>query len=317
KVDAVTGEMMFFGYNLDKREKVHYSVVSAAGQILRTVPIQIPKAVMMHDFAITENYTIFMDLPLEFTIWGILRGKGSFRFNRNRPSRFGILPRHGDNSSIRWFEGAPCYVFHTANAWEERDEVVLVACRMEESDTGSAPPPGHSTQKSGHSATAETGKNGKNISHLHEWRFNLKTGETREQQLDDRRAEFPRLNESLIGRRNRYSYTGQGIFKAPGLPQLYNALLKYDMQTGSVIEHSFGRNRYGGEAVFVPHPDGTVEDDGWLVTILFDEDEEQSELVVVDAQNFDQPPVARVLMPRRVPYGFHAIWIEDEQIMGA
>ena len=100
KIDAVTGEMMFFGYGIGKRENLHYNVVSAAGEILRTVPIYIPKAVMMHDFAITENYTIFMDLPFVFSTIGMLRGTNLFRFNQNRPSRFGILPRHGDNGDV-------------------------------------------------------------------------------------------------------------------------------------------------------------------------------------------------------------------------
>jgi len=47
---------------------------------------------------------------------------------------------------------------------------------------------------------------------------------------------------------------------------------------------------------------------------VFDEASESSELVVVDAQQLDQPPVARVLIPQRVPFGFHSIWLDDEQI---
>ncbi|MGB1253523.1 MAG: carotenoid oxygenase family protein [Candidatus Promineifilaceae bacterium] len=313
KIDAVTGEMMFFGYGIGKREKVHYSVVSAEGEILRTVPIHIPKAVMMHDFAVTENYTIFMDLPLEFNMLGMLRGKDFFRFNQNRPSRFGIMPRHGDGTQIRWFEGPPCFVYHTVNAWEEGNNVVLVGCRMEKTDV-IAPPPGHSTKTAGHSMKIETSSKPQNLAHLHRWTFNLITGQMHEEQLDDRVAEFPRYNEDLTGRRNRYSYTGHGTMPEAGKGQLFYGLIKYDLQTGTSMEHSFGRNRYGGEAAFIPHPDASAEDDGWLVTLVFDQESEQSELVVVHAQHLDQPPVARVLIPQRVPYGFHTIWIDDAQM---
>ena len=313
KVDAVTGEMMFFGYSIGTREKLHYSVVSAEGQILRTEPIHIPESVMMHDFAITENYTIFMDLPLEMSFMNLIRGKEVFQFNRDRPSRFGIVPRHGSNSDIRWFEGPPCYVYHTVNAWEEGDEIVLVGCRMEQTDV--IAPPGHSTKNPGHSMQVETGSgNPQNLANLHRWVFNMKSGEMREEQLDDRVAEFPRYNEALTGRCNRYSYTGQGTVPEPGKGQLFYGLLKYDLQRGESIEHNFGRKRYGGEAAFVPRPAGLAEDDGWLVTIVFDEASESSELVVVDAQQLDQPPVARVLIPQRVPFGFHSIWLDDEQI---
>lgn len=68
KVDPVTGEMMFFGYSLAQPPFVKYSVVSAERDLLRTVPIDLPVGVMMHDFAITERYTIFMDLPLTFRL---------------------------------------------------------------------------------------------------------------------------------------------------------------------------------------------------------------------------------------------------------
>ena len=312
KVDALTGEMMFFGYGVGKREKLHYSVVSAEGELLRTVPIQIPKSVMMHDFAITENYTIFMDLPVEMTIMNMVLGRDLFQFNERRPSRFGIMPRHGDNSDIRWFEGPPCYVFHTVNAWEEGDNVMLVACRMERTNVGV--PPGHSLENPGHSMHVDKNGNDANLGHLHKWTFNMRTGQVREEQLDDRIAEFPRMNEQLLGRQNRYGYTGHAMMPEDGGPQLFQGLLKYDMQTGTCEEHDFGRNRYGGEGVFVPRPDGSAEDDGWLITVVFDEEHERSELVVVDAQNVDQPPVARVLIPQRVPYGFHSIWLDDDQI---
>ena len=144
KVDPMTGEMMFFGYSFAP-PYLRYGVVSPTGELLRTVPIDIPVAVMMHDFAITENHTIFMDLPLTFSQERMQRGEPGLMFERNKPSRFGIVPRHGDNSNIRWFESPGCYVFHTLNAYEQGDEVVLIACRMNSTtvlmpeDTASAP----------------------------------------------------------------------------------------------------------------------------------------------------------------------------------
>lgn len=133
-------------------------------------------------------------------------------------------------------------------------------------------------------------------------------------ELDDRVAEFPRYNEALTGRRNRYSYTGQGTMPEQGKGQLFYGLIKYDLQTGTSVEHRFGRNRYGGEAAFSPRLGGSAEDDGWLITLVFDENTGKSELVVVHAQHLDQPPVARVLIPQRVPYGFHTIWIDDTEM---
>ena len=58
-------EMFTFGYS-HTPPYVTYRVITKDGIMLDPVPITIPEPVMMHDFAITENYAIFMDLPMYF-----------------------------------------------------------------------------------------------------------------------------------------------------------------------------------------------------------------------------------------------------------
>lgn len=57
--------MFTFGYS-HTPPYVTYRVISKDGYMHDPVPITISEPVMMHDFAITENYAIFMDLPLHF-----------------------------------------------------------------------------------------------------------------------------------------------------------------------------------------------------------------------------------------------------------
>ncbi|MFM6024314.1 MAG: carotenoid oxygenase family protein, partial [Dolichospermum sp.] len=291
KVDSVTGEMMFFGYGF-RPPYLQYGIVSSQGELLSTVPIEIPMAVMMHDFAITENYTIFMDLPLTFSMERMQRGEPMLMFEKHRPSRFGIIPRHGDNSNIRWFECPSCYVFHTLNAYEVGDEVVLIACRMNSTnvlisnDTYSDPLEG--------------------IPFLHRWRFNLSTGTVTEEQLDDVPGEFPSVNENLLGRKTQYGYLGKIV---SGQNPLFDGVIKYDFENGTSQTHEFGKNRYGGESVFVPSPNATAEDQGWLVTFVYDENSQRSELLVINAEDMISEPIARVIISQRVPYGFHGTWI--------
>ncbi|MCC5646974.1 carotenoid oxygenase family protein [Nostoc sp. CHAB 5824] len=295
KVDPVTGEMIFFGYSLFAPPYLQYSVVSAQGELLRTVPIDLPMGVMMHDFAITENYTIFMDLPLTFSAKRSQRGEPVMMFERDRPSRFGILPRHGNNSNIRWFENRSCYVSHTLNAYEDGDEVVLIACRMSSTTVLS-------------SNDSQPDPEG-NIPRLHRWRFNFNTGTVREEMLDDVPSEFPRVNENLLGRQTRYGYTSK---IAHSSLLLLEGIIKYDFSSGKSQTQKFGEGRYGGEAAFAPRPGATTEDDGWLITFVHDENSNTSELVVVNAQDVTAEPVARVIIPQRVPYGFHGAWVAQE-----
>ncbi|MBW4605858.1 MAG: carotenoid oxygenase family protein [Hassallia sp. WJT32-NPBG1] len=299
KVDAVTGEMMFFGYSLLQPPYLRYSVVSAQGKILRTAPIDLPIGVMMHDFAITENYTIFMDLPLTFRLERLRRGEPAYMFEPNSPSRFGILPRHGDSSSIRWFEVSNCYVLHTLNAYEVGEEIVVIACRANDAKTLNIP------------TKTKLNDSQEDRPILHRWRFHLYTGKVQEETIDDVALEFPSLNQQWVGKQNRYGYAATMV--SGQIPLFtFDGLLKYDFVKGKSQSHKFKPGCYGGEAVFVPRPSGVQEDDGWLLTFVYDTARKASELIVVNAQDLTNEPVANILLPRRVPYGFHGTWISEE-----
>ena len=95
---------------------------------------------------------------------------------------------------------------------------------------------------------------------------------------------------------------------------MFDALIKYDLAKGTSEHHVYGQGRTGGEGVFVPRPDSTGEDDGWLVTYVHDAASGTSELVVVETRDFRAPPVARVLLPGRVPYGFHGTWMTSAEL---
>jgi carotenoid cleavage dioxygenase len=66
--------------------------------------------------------------------------------------------------------------------------------------------------------------------------------------------------------------------------------------------------------VFVPRPDAVAEDDGWLLSYVHDATRDASELVVLDARDLSEPPLARVALPQRVPYGFHGDFVPDTDV---
>ena len=64
-----------------------------------------------------------------------------------------------------------------------------------------------------------------------------------------------------------------------------------------------------------PRVGSKEEDDGYLVTFVVEEATGSSELHVIDARDVTRAPIARVLIPQRVPTGYHAWWVpmdEDE-----
>ncbi|CAN1787690.1 Carotenoid 9,10(9',10')-cleavage dioxygenase 1, partial [Linum perenne] len=313
KVDPFTGEMFTFGYS-HEQPYVTYRVISKDGFMHDPVPITIPESVMMHDFAITENYAIFMDLPLYFRPKEMVKEKKFiFSFDETKKARFGILPRYAkDDLMIKWFELPNCFIFHNANAWEEEDEVVLITCRLENPDLDMV-----------NGAVKEKLENFAN--ELYEMRFNMNTGVASQKKLSASAVDFPRINESYTGRKQRYVYGTildsiakvTGIIKVDlhGEPQ---AADKTKLEVGGNIKGIFdlGPGRYGSEAIFVPREPGVTseEDDGYLIFFSHDENTGKSAVIVIDAKTMSPDPVAVVELPHRVPYGFHAFFVTEEQL---
>ncbi|MBK7976951.1 MAG: carotenoid oxygenase family protein [Deltaproteobacteria bacterium] len=302
KVDPRTGELVFFDYSPYRAPYLTYGVASADGSRITTTPIELPGPRLLHDIAITQHFTIFLDFPMFWDMGGLASGRRRVGFDAERPSRFGIVPRHGTNADVRWFEAPPCYCYHTINAWEDGDVVELLACRIE----NPLPRTRESDGKIPRLFFLELNP------FLTRWRFDLKTGAVSEERLDDRPTEFPRMNNQQLGVKTRYSYN-PSIAESSEL--LFDGVIQYDTERGTSAHHRWGAGRFGGEVVFAPRSGATDENDGWLVTFVHDTHTELSELVVLDARDVGAAkPVARLHIPQRVPIGFHAWWVRGEDM---
>ena len=301
KVDPRTGEFVYFDYG-PTPPYLSYGVVSPGGLVTHHTEVNIPGARMPHDMAITEHHSIVMDLPLVVDPVAWAQGRHRLTFLADTPSRFGILPRHGAGSEVRWFEAEPCYIYHTVNAWEEGDEVVMDVCRFRL--------PGPSSLEF-HGPLANVLNYLRLDAFVHRYRFDLRTGRTHETPLADRNTEFPMINAQKLGVRNRYAYN---VSINSDTVMYFDGLVKYDLDTGTEERYGFGAGRYGSEAPFAPRPGATAEDDGWLLSFVYDAATDRSEVLILDARDVAAGPVGRVLLPVRVPNGFHACWVPAEDL---
>ena len=289
KICPVTGEMLAFGYSI-MEPYLRYLRVSADGQLVQTENITVGGPTMMHDFNITRNNVVFMDLPAVFDLEMAMRGEMPIRWDDEYPARLGVMPRTGSDADVRWFDIDPCYVFHPLNSYEDGDRIVLDVARfshMWRSGPMDFPSP-----------------------YLWRWTIDTTTGKVTEEQIDDRSGEFPRVADSVIGLEHRYGYLmGAGEGASADDPMTSSgAILKYDRKTGVRTAIQLGAGRQPGEPVFVPAADGTAEDDGYLMTFVYDAGSNTSEFVVFDAQSMSPTPVASVALPR-IPSGFHGSWV--------
>jgi carotenoid cleavage dioxygenase-like enzyme len=303
KVDERTEQMMFFDYGINS-PYLRYGVVDPAGSVVHFTGIDLPGPRLPHDMAITDNYSILMDLPLYNDPAAAAAGRFKLYFDRTRPSRFAVLPRFGDGAQARWFEADPAYIYHVVNSWEVGDEIVLVACRV----TKPAPITDY-----GH-PLAQLLAYMRPEAQLHEYRFNLATGASTERPLDDVNTEFPAIHQGRTGRPTRWSYN---MRLKVDQTLLFDALMKYDVLTGTNEIHEFGPGNYGSEVVFIPRDGATAEDDGSLSMFCYNSATGRSEVWIYSAQRVTDGPICVLGLPVRVPLGFHATWVSGERMRAA
>ena len=334
---------------------------------------------MMHDFGVSANHTIIMDLPLSLDPLNLAKNKPVVAYDPTSVSRFGVFPRYQPDN-VQWFETNPCCIFHTANSWDTMEEksnhseayktVNMLACRLTSAalvfSAGdlAAPVPLHPIPdqqqeieqcrlyyyqfrlpEPSHPAASLPSKENNVI--LHQWALTAIP------------FEFPTIRHSVSMSAARYVYgcsvTGSTFGAALGRAVKIDSLVKIDARcliergkrsppkqiTGCVDNRAMEeilasdnpadpvkvfkmpKGWYAQECTLVPRAKGTSEDDGWLLSYVFDEGQlgkdgeckldARSELWIIDAKNMTEL-VARVYLPQRVPYGLHGCWFSGKDI---
>ena len=305
--DEHTGELMFFDYSLTA-PYMQYGVIGPDRKLRTKIEIPLPGPRLPHDMAVTENYSILHDFPLWPDAQALKAGRYKVKFHADQPTRFAVVPRHGTTDQIQWFEAKPTYMLHVVNAWEEGDEIVMVGTPYRVHET----PDGELDAR----RLERTINQRQRDFMLYEWRLDLKTGKTHERVIDDvLNTEFPVINASYQGRKNQFTYNvlfPQGGREEPRFP----GLVKYDITTGGYIAYSAGPQYFYNEPGFAPRDNSQSEDDGYLVMPVWNPLDKRSEIQVFDCRGarLAEGPIARILLPQRIPHGFHATFVSAKTL---
>lgn len=290
KIDPVSGEMFLTSFG-PLPPYLRYHVIGADAALRRTETIDVKGPSLMHDWAITENHVMFFDLPVVFDTDYLMASGFPYRWDDDYGAGVGVMPKEGTSGAVQWFEIDPCYFVHSANAYEDDSSIVLEAPRYPK------------FMEAGKPDILAQGIE----SELYRWTFDLTTGRVGEGALDDRPVEFPRINEQRMGRRHAISYAIGGQITDDAVA--FESIVKHDGRTGVGSVHRMDHGRVPSEAIFVPAKDATDEDDGWLLSFVYDPRRDASDLVIIDASRFTAAPQAVIGLPARVPFGFHGTWV--------
>ncbi len=301
KLDATTGEMLFFGYATAGRFTPGMALheVDRDGVLTRSQTFEAPFASMVHDFVVTRDWIIVPIFPLTGSMERAMKGAPPYAWEPDKGTHVALIPRHGSVEDALWFDADPCYVFHPMNAFDTPDGKVV--CDMMKYPVAPLFPLPNGQRTSDESP----------VSTLVRWTFDPHGGSRRfsETALDEHPGEFPRLDERFTGLPYRHGYFQAGaVTDASEGRVARNGLAHIDHASGRVSLWRPGSGDYCGEPVFVPLKPGADEGDGVLLSVIFRAETQCSDLAVFDARHIADGPLALAHLSHRVPAGFHGNW---------
>lgn len=294
KVDPVTGELMSFRANWEA-PFLRYNVQSRTGEPVHSAVIDVPEPAMMHDMAITASQSIFLDLNVAYDFSLFAKGhRIPICWQNQRSSRLGVIPRRGSDAQTRWVTIEPCFIQHVINAYDKDDNHIVLDVmryphylRLDNTGSGFLSDP---------LATP--------------WRYHidLLSGDVEEHPLCHTHMELPRINERRTGLEYQFAYA----VEQPSNEEM-RGICKLDVTNGDVTRFELPPGDQNSEPIFVPNPDSATdarEDEGWVITCVYRQASDTTDVVVLDATDIASPPLATVHLPCRIPAGFHGIWVD-------
>jgi carotenoid cleavage dioxygenase-like enzyme len=290
--DRESGEAVNYAAHLGPRSTYRVYTTDAQDRRRTVAKVGVREPAYMHSFAITERYAVLVEFPLVVNPLKLGAGGSSFiesyRWRPERGTRIIVIDRHEGGVKMR-ATAEPFFCFHHVNAWEEGDDVVLdliayddakVIERLYIDRLRSAP---------------EQSPN-----QLRRYRVSPGSKRAAGEVLLDRNVELPRIDYSRANARPYRVMYACGV--RPDAPDWLNELVKLDVDTREL--HTWHEpGCYPGEPVFVGRPGRSAEDDGAILSVVFDSSTGRSFLLVLDAASFAE--LARAEVPHHIPFGFH------------
>jgi carotenoid cleavage dioxygenase len=317
KIDPVTGEMLTFGYEATglASDDLFFYVIDKTGQVTRETRLKVPYVSMVHDWAITESHVIFPVFGYVTSQERLQDGKIHWIWDSEAPTFFGVLPRNGEASDIRWFKGPNRAIVHTFNARTEGEKVILEAPIFDSNPFPFFP----FTDGSKWDPV-------KSRCMIRRITFDLGSSDDgfREDILfpDVPVVDLSRVDERFVGRDTRYGYTSFNDHAKPldrdrlgtGAKRITNSYGVFDLKDGTMRSFFAGPTHALQEVTFVPRHKYADEGDGWLIGTASNYADMHTELIVADAQHPEDGAVARVILPFRSNVQVHGRWYGDDQL---
>ncbi len=300
KVDPISGQIYNFGISIGAKTKLNLYESDRSGKIIKHSQNKLPRLTTIHDFLMVGKYLVFCIPPIEIQPIPILLGLASYSESMRWKPELGtqILVFDRENLSlVSSFNVEPWFQWHFGNGYVDTDgNIVCDLVRYPDFDTN---------QFLGEVATGATQTEA--IGTLWQLVIDPTHGKLiSNEQLVDRSCEFPIVQQSQVGQSWRYTYLAVHKLGTILRQEIVGTIGRFDRQNQTLTTAELDRHLYPTEPIHVV--DKFDRDRGWILTVVYDGENHQSEVWIYDSDRLDETPVCRLGLPSVVPMGFHGTW---------
>ena len=304
KVDT-DGRIWNFGYLAGSDTLVLYDM-SPNGQLNRVSTINSPNTNMVHDFAVTNQYLVFVLLPITFNAEQANRTKSFSEligWDAEQPVHVLVVNKSTLALEHR-LEMPSFFAFHFGNAWEDGQQIRVQLATSDPWDSLNE----QLLRATQGKALHNNNEQGENTPQAVELIIDLQRKAVAIDALPIIEADFPVFDERYTGAQtnlltmlNRSNSLSNEVFG-------FNQLVQFNRQTGRTQNWDFGASTLAEEHVFVPKF-GTQEGEGWLVGTAYNWKKQITSLSVFNANQLSDGPIATAELPYHLPLGFHGKFV--------
>lgn len=262
---------------------------------------------LMHSFSVTERFVVLFQYPFSVDAGKLLTGATSMMevmrwFGKTKCVKAFLFDARATRTMrpVRVFRLPSFFSMHCVNAFDEGDgklSVDLLAYR----DAAFVSEPGYGQLELMRSPDRRLSSDV--IPDLCRIEMDAQGGATM-RSLGALPFEMPAINNLYHGKKYECTARRRATCTRPG------GISKTSVSSPpSLQKWRAPPNHFPSEAIFVPLPNATREDDGVLLDVVFDADRNTSYLLVLDARGMT--PLTQIDLPERIPFDVHGKWIDS------
>ncbi|EED91809.1 predicted protein [Thalassiosira pseudonana CCMP1335] len=318
--DAKRNRMLFYGVDEESNASTLnlYEFNSKFQPITENdgvVQAKLPGLAMIYDFAVTDNFAVFVQPVLKVNGMQYMLGKepGKTISMEGEPSvsstGISVCRNAGEIRTFQIpFDGVDEANLQFINAYESDDGTIIFDAIRSDGSTKSG---GGSNTKWPWASSLSDYRNMASKTSLWRYKVHPQRGFISKDCLNNDQVYFGVVNPDASASVHRYVYAAAGATGSDVAPP--QGIVKYDVESNTQERWFPQSYEFCGEPMYAKKQGDDSEDGGYILSVLFNGKEEKSEVIVLKATNISQGPIARVPIGISVPHGYHGCFASGDE----